>query len=88
MFHTDFEVAVRLALAEHIPADKVPVVAGSVMDRISDHLAGTQVYIPNRNKGVALRNQRMRKAFTGNNYNALMRQFGLSRAQVYRILGK
>jgi Mor family transcriptional regulator len=59
--------------------------AQSMVDRIKNAHAGP-VYIPKSDKSQ--RNEQIRRLFNGVNHDAVCREFGISRATLYRVVGQ
>ncbi|MGZ8915830.1 MAG: Mor transcription activator family protein [Methylobacter sp.] len=59
--------------------------ARSMVDRIKNAHAGP-VYIPKPDK--SRRNERIRRTFNGVNHDIVCREFGISKATLYRVVGQ
>jgi Mor family transcriptional regulator len=88
VFENEFADCVRSALAEQLPLEQVPAMADKVMDNVSARFGGERLYVAKRCSSYAERNAEIRASFTGDNCKVLCRRHRLSRAQVYRIIGK
>ena len=87
VFENEFADCVRSALAEQLPLEQVPAMADKVMDRVSHQFGGERLYVSKRKGAYAARNAEIRASFTGVNCKMLRKRYGLSRSQLYRIVG-
>ena len=74
-------------LRDQISPDQLPALASRVANRLRAKLGGERIYIGKR-RADARRTQQLRAHWTGNNVPELCQRFGLSRPQIYRIVGK
>lgn len=70
----------KIGLNESIAAP----IASAVLDAFREHYAGREIYIPARSRDD--RNERILRTFNGRNHHDLMKEHGLSRRQLNRIL--
>ena len=59
--------------------------SSNVVAAVALHFGGQQVYFPLRSKYIE---QLIKRDFTGDNIKELIRKYRVSRAQIYKILGK
>lgn len=73
-------VRIEIGMNEQFASD----VAAAILRGLSRVHGGSDLYIPAEDKSE--RNAAVRAAFNGRNHHEVMRQFGLSRSTLYRIL--
>ena len=85
-FDDDFKNCIDHALRNQLPSEQLPALTERITEKMHDHFGGGRVYV--RKQKLAQRNDEILANFTGNNTAQLGQQFGLSRAQIYRIIKK
>lgn len=80
------EAMIEEMKTEGLPQASASAVTGRVMDGLREAVGGQSVYFSSRS--VKDRNRRIRITFNGRNLDAVCRQFGVSKATVYRVSGK
>ena len=83
----DIKDCLSAELRDQISPDQLPALATRVANRLRAKFGGERVYIGKR-RADARRNQQIRANWTGNNVPDLCQRYGLSRRQIYRIVGK
>jgi Mor family transcriptional regulator len=77
---------VMTAVAFGMPEPEARAFAATLIDRIQMSHAGDAIYIPGPNKHR--RNERIRRMFNGVNHDVVCREFGISKATLYRVVGQ
>jgi len=79
--HDVMTTAVAFGMQEPLARD----FAKAMVDRIQNQYAGP-VYVPKPDKNR--RNERIRRMFNGVNHEFVCREFGISKATLYRVVGQ